>query len=329
MTNNGYAQTQCPSCGATTWAMSSHAVPCQTCGRNVGPLAAAPAASGYNPAAYGAPGQAAYGAQGPAAYGAPGQAAYGAQGQAAYGAQGQAAYGAQGQPAQPAGHAAPAAAPMKMSMNVGGFKVPLSFGSGGPSKLKIFGGIALAIVLAIGGVFVKMKFGTGKGMLSYASLGVDRSKPDADALIAALAKPAEKWKRDAMWWSANFQSVDAEGRVDVSKGAEVVYISEHGVASASKSVRSDSVKKYGATASGVSHKRKWGATNAWEGVERHADATCGIKDVMALVAKELPAGKTARVTFDPKFADYYAWRVLVDNPKIDRLYAFSDCAVIK
>ena len=38
---------------------------------------------------------------------------------------------------------------------------------------------------------------------------------------------------------------------------------------------------------------------------------------------------SAILTFDPKFADYYAWRVMSDEPKIDALYGFEDCALIK
>ena len=132
-----------------------------------------------------------------------------------------------------------------------------------------------------------------------------------------------------MWWSANFQAVDAQGRVDVAKGAEVVYISEGAVQSAARSVRKDSIKKFGAGSAGVSHAKLWGATEPWKGVERHPTPVCKLKDVMAIVGRTLPAGKTVRVTFDPRFADFYAWRVMSDNPKIDALYAFSDCALIK
>ena len=53
------------------------------------------------------------------------------------------------------------------------------------------------------------------------------------------------------------------------------------------------------------------------------------KGARSFIFEQRLAGKTVRVTFDPKFADYYAWRVLSDNPKIDTLYAFSDCSEIK
>ncbi len=357
-TNQGYVQTRCPRCGAGAWALPTQPVPCQSCGQPVGPIGAAamappaapipPAQMPYGTGAGAAPygGQAApYGGQA-APYG--GQAApYGGQA-APYGGQAANPYAGQQQfagaypgsapapmPAAAPAAAAPAAAPAspaaQFSVNVGGIKIPFKLGGGGGmSKFKIIGSVVLVIALSIAGVFIKMKMGgTAKGNLSYASLGVDKKKPDGDKLIAALATPAKKWKKDAIWWSANFQAVDAEGRVDVSKGAEVVYISENGVQSNAKSIRKDSIKKYGAGVAGVKHSDLWGATDPWEGVEKHPEPQCKLKDVMAIVGKQLPAGKTVRVTFDPKFADYYAWRVLSDNPKIDTLYAFSDCSEIK
>ncbi|NVB82510.1 MAG: hypothetical protein HOV81_29290 [Kofleriaceae bacterium] len=194
----------------------------------------------------------------------------------------------------------------------------------------MIGGIVLAIVLGIGGMIVKSKLGyTKKGNLSYASLGVDAKHPDGDVLIAKLEQPAKKWKRDAIWWSANFQAVDAQGRVDVSKGAEVVYISETAVQSAARSVRKDSIKKFSAGVAGVAHDKLWGATEPWKGIEQHPTPVCKLKDVMAIVGRDLAPGKTVRVTFDPRFADFYAWRVMSDEPKLDALYAFSDCSLIK
>ncbi len=342
-TNQGYVQTRCPRCGAGAWALPTQAVPCQSCGQAVGPIGAAamaPQAAPIPPAQmpYGTgAGAAPYGQQA-APYGQP-AAPYGQQAANPYAGQQQFAGAYPGSapapmPAAAPGAAPPAAAPAspaaQFSVNVGGIKIPFKLGGGGMSKFKIIGSVVLVIALSIAGVIIKMKMGgTAKGNLSYASLGVDSKKPDGDKLIAALATPAKKWKKDAMWWSANFQAVDAEGRVDVSKGAEVVYISENGVQSNAKSVRKDSIKKYGAGSAGVKHRDLWGATDAWEGVEQHPAPQCTIKDVMAIVGKQLPAGKTVRVTFDPKFADYYAWRVLSDNPKIDALYAFSDCSVIK
>ncbi len=330
-TNQGYVQTRCPRCGAGAWALPTYAVPCQSCGTPVGPIGAAAeapaAAPAYQQPAYQQPAyQPAY--QQPAAHGGYPQQGY-SPGAPAYQGGAPAPMPAATSAAPPV---APAAGGHNFAVNVGGFKIPFKLGSGGGgvSKFKIIGGVVVVIALAIGGVIFKMKFGsTAKGNISYASLGVDRNKPDADALIAALATPATKWKRDAIWWSANFQAVDAEGRVDVSKGAEVMYISENGVQSASKVVRRDTIKKYNPGAAGVSHKQRWDATNQWEGVGTHAEAKCKVKDVMAIVGKTLPKGKTVRVTFDPKFAQFYAWRVMSSDPKIDTLYAFEDCSIIE
>lgn len=329
--NQGYVQTRCPRCGAGAWALPTYPVPCQSCGQPVGPIGAAPA-----PAPVAAPpAQMPYGTGPGVPYNGAAAPYNGASPAASNPAAFAGAYPGAGPAPQPAAAPAAVATPKpagpaaQFSVNIGGFKVPFKVG-GGASKVKIIGTVVLAIGVAIAGVIIKMKMGsTAKGNISYSSLGVDRKKPDADKLIAALAGPAKKWKRDAIWWSANYQAVDAEGRVDVSKGAEVVYISENGVQSHAKSVRNDSIKKYGAGAAGVRHADIWGATDPWEGVEAHPEPKCKIKDVMAIVGKQLPAGKTVRVTFDPKFADYYAWRVISDNPKIDTLYAFSDCSVIQ
>lgn len=345
-TNEGYVQTRCPRCGAGAWALPTYAVPCQSCGTPVGPIgaaASAPTMMAYQQPPVAAPQQA------PApSYQAPqmfNQNGYG--GTPGFQAPYQPPAGNPMPYQPPAGTPAPmpqatqpvAAPPAatnggghNFAVNVGGFKIPFKVGGagGGVSKFKVIGGVVLAIVLAIGGVIFKMKFGTtAKGNISYSSLGVDRKHPDADALIAALEKPATKWKRDAMWYSANFLAVDADGKIDYSKGAEIVYISENGVQSASKSTRKDSIKKYKPGSAGVNGKDLWGATDAWTGVERHPEPKCKIKDVMAIVGKTLPKGKTVRVTFDPKFADYYAWRVISSDPKIDTQYSFDDCSVIE
>jgi hypothetical protein len=146
-----------------------------------------------------------------------------------------------------------------------------------------------------------------------------------------VSKQASKWKRDAVFWSLNYQAVRADGTVDVSKGAEVVYVSPNASGSHAKSVRNDSIKKFGFSASGVSFKSKWGWNDVVEGIEAHPAPTCKVKDVVALLVKQgvLSGNKTVRITFDPKFADYYAWRVLGSDPKIDALYSWDDCSPIK
>jgi ribosomal protein S27E len=333
MSNQGYVQTRCPHCGAGAWALSTCAVPCQTCGQSIAAIGGgAPVMSA--PASVAPPAHLAFGTGAPIAAGGYQHAGYGAPAASpAYGGYQPPAVGGYQAPAAAAPPAAVKSGPAaNFAVNVGGFKIPFKVGGGGGglSKFKIIGSVILVIAVSIAGVIFKMKFGsTAKGNLSYASLGVDRKHPDADELISALASPAKKWKRDAIWWSANFQAVNADGKIDISKGAEVVYISENGVQSSAKSVRKDSIKKYSAGGAGVSHRKMWGATKPWDGIEKHPTPTCAIKDVMALVGKTLPAGKTVRITFDPTFADYYAWHVISSDPKIDTQYAFSDCSVIQ
>lgn len=242
---------------------------------------------------------------------------------AAFGQPPQAGFGAPAAPAHAAG-AGKVHIPLPL-----GLKLPISMGGG--MGFKIIGGVVLAIALAVGGFILKSKFTTPKGMLSYSSLGLAKGKPDADAMYTSVAKPASKWKKDAMFWSLNYQAVRADGTVDVSKGAEVVYVSPSASGSHAKSVRNDSIKKYGFSSAGVNHKNKWGFTDVVEGIEAHPEPKCKVKDVVALLAKDggLTGGKTVRITFDPKFADYYAWRVIGSDPKIDALYSWEDCSIIK
>ena len=298
---NGYVQTRCPRCGNAAWGHPMQAVPCNSCGQHVPPMA--------QPQGWGAaPGLGSFGAAPGMAPGAPQP---------------------QPQPQQSWGAPPPVANAQQPKMNVNlpyGLKLPINVGGAG-MKLKIIGGVVLAIVLAGAGVFFKIKK-TPKGMLSYASLGLS-GKPDADLAYANLVKDAKKWKKDAILWSVNFQSVRADGTIDVGKGAEVVYVSPDASASHAKSVRSDSVRKYGLTARGVKP-AKYGWNDVVEGLEAHPEPQCKIKDVVEILKKQgLSGDKTVRITFDPKFADFYAWRVIGSDPKIDALFGWSDCQPIK
>ncbi len=314
--NGAYMQTRCPRCGAAAWGHPQQAVPCNACGQPVGPLAS-PQAAGWPQA----PGMGSFGAApaNPNPYGAP---------PPGLGAQPQAGWPAQGQPqAQPA-QGTP------MHLNVGGFKVPFNVGAagGGISKVKIIGGVILAIVLAVGTAIVKGKLGTtAKGNLSYAALGINRDKADPDKMISAVAGAARKWKSDAAWLGVNLQWVHADGTVDLNKGgAQVEYVSPNAVQSLAKSVRKDSIKKFSFGPAGVSHKDLWGATEAWKEFKAPPVPKCGIKDVVKILnGQGLTGSKTVRITFDISFADFYAWHVIGEDPKIDALYAFEDCSLIK
>lgn len=226
------------------------------------------------------------------------------------------------------------AGPPKMGIPLpGGFKLPfnVSGAGGGVSMFKIVGGILAVIALGIGGLIFKMKFVTPKGMISYSAAGLTKGKPDADKAISAMGGFAKKWHKDAVFWSVNYQAVRSDGTVDVSKGAEIEYTSPSASASYAKSQRSDSVKKYSFTGSGIDGKWHGGWTDRIEGIEAPPVMKCQIKDVLALLTKDgtLPAGKTVRVTFDPKFDDFAEWHVLSDELKIDARYSWEDCSPIK
>jgi hypothetical protein len=297
---NGFVQTRCPRCGNAAWGHPAQATPCHTCGLMMPPSGGAippqpHAQAQAQPQPHGMPAQ--WGAPPPVA---PQQ--------------------AQAQAQQP---------PAQIKVNLPyGVKLPIAVGGG--MKVKLIAGIVLAAALAIGGVILKKKLaGPPKGMIGYSALKLDKSKPAADALYASLAGNAKKWKSDATFWSLNYQAVRADGTVDVSKGAEVVYVSPSASASTSKKTRSDSIRKYGANASGVKP-QQYGWNDPLKDLEAHPAPGCTIKNVVDLLATQgLTGDKTVRITFDPKFADYYAWRVIGTDPKLDVLYSWDDCSIIK
>jgi len=232
----------------------------------------------------------------------------------------------------PPQQAQPAPAPAQHQVKVQlpyGIKIPIKLGGAG-SQAKIIGVVVLGIVIAVAGVFIKMKLGnkTAKGNLSYSSLGIDAKKADPDRMLTAVSGAATTWRKDAAWWSINLQKVKADGTVDVTEGgAQVVYISVGGVQSLAKSTREDSIKKFNFGPAGVDHKQLWGATDPWEGVVAPPLPTCGIKDVVKILnGRGLTGNKTVRITFDPQFADDLAWHVLGEDPKLDAYYSMADCA---
>ncbi len=191
--------------------------------------------------------------------------------------------------------------------------------------------VALGVVVAIGaGAASFFLRGHGKGMASYGSLHISPDKADPDLCITAVSGLATKWKKDAGWWSANFNYVGPDGLMDLSKGGvQVTYISPSRVASAAKSVRKDSVKEFAFGPSGVNYKRLVGAKDPWKGVVMPPLPKCGIKQLAAsLASKGLVAGKLVHISFDPKFAgmvDGQSWHVMGTDPQIDAWYSMVDC----
>jgi ribosomal protein S27E len=307
--NGQYVQIRCPRCGNAAWGHPQQAVPCGACGQPLAPMPP-PQIAGWGPP----PGVGSVGAApGPQPQGTPPPASY------------QPGAYAPAQPPQGGG----------VHLQAGGVKFPFHVmgKGGGVSKLKIFGGIGLALALALGGVLFKMKFGTtAEGNLSYSSLGIDRNQADPDTLIGALAHAARRWKHDAVWWSINLHHVRADGTVDLRKGsAQVVYVSPHAATSHAQSVRKDSIKKFSLGPAGVSHKDRWGFTKPMsEGFAGPPLPTCGIKDVVKILnGQGLTGNKTVRITFDPQSAQFLAWRVLGEDPKINAYFSFEDCSPIQ
>jgi len=204
-------------------------------------------------------------------------------------------------------------------------------GSGGFTRLKMIGGGVLVVLIAAGGIgfsVLKGRFIAPKGKSTYSGLGLDKSKLDGDKAMTAVAKPAKKWKKDAYWWSTNYQAVRADGTVDASQGAQVMYVSPSRVTNASKSGRKDSIRKFVFGGVNVDHSKIWNATNQWKNVSPPELPQCTIKALAASLAKDgLTGDKTVRISFDPQF-DWGAeqlWHVTGKDPQIDARYSMKTC----
>jgi hypothetical protein len=219
----------------------------------------------------------------------------------------------------------PAAAAPPTKVKVGGISIPLSVTR---SPIKMVIAMVAVAGLAIGGWYLKDKFLPKKGVVSFGSLGVDKSKPPADDLYAALSKDAKKWKRDATFWSLNLY-VRMDGTVDLSQPANIAYVSPENSASSLKKTRSSSLRKYTPTGSGMKSS-SWGWNEPVKDIEPHPTPACSIKQLVGKLHAEgkLP-GPTVRITFDPKFADYYAWTVFTENPAKSTEYSWENCEPIK
>jgi hypothetical protein len=202
--------------------------------------------------------------------------------------------------------------------------------AGRPPARSMAAGIAVAVLAVIGsgGYYAfKSKFIAGKGKATYSSLGVDSDKADGDKMITSVRGLAKKWKSDAIWWSVNYQAVHADGTVDVSKGAEVEYISPSKVTSASKKLRQDGIKKFRFGPNQVDYSAQWDALNQWT-VDTPEAPSCSIKDLTKqLAGRGLTGSKTVRIAFDPQF-DWGAeqtWHVTGTDPKIDARFSMESC----
>jgi hypothetical protein len=232
-----------------------------------------------------------------------------------------------------AGGAAPGVTPGAM---------PFPVATPGFPVMKIVGIVAGAIaltVLSVGGYFVKTAlFGAGgKGNIGYAQLGIDPKSADPDAMITSVSGLATKWKKDAAFWSASFQYVGADGRLDLSKGgATVQYVSLNSAKSAAKSVNKDAIKDFDFAANGVRFNSMRGTAGGkpWpQNAKSPPLPTCGIKSLVEkLKPRGLVPGKTVRITFDPTSIAMPAelsWRVVSEELKIDSHYSIATCAQTK
>ncbi len=206
--------------------------------------------------------------------------------------------------------------------------------AGGMGMGRLLGGVGGAVligVLSVGAWYAKTRIFGGKGKVGYGLLGINPSAADGDKMITSVSGLATKWKKDAVWWSVNYQAVKADGTVILDKGAEVEYVSLSKVQSASKTVRQDSIKKFSFGPSGVDYKKQWDAINQWKNVVPPPTPGCSMKQMVAgLASKGLTGEKTVRVTFDPQFQNVNVptWHVIGTDPQIDAYYSMADCSEV-
>ncbi|MGD0527091.1 MAG: hypothetical protein ABSE49_18250 [Polyangiaceae bacterium] len=214
-------------------------------------------------------------------------------------------------------------------------------GAGGSPKAKIFGAVAVAVVLIIGGgawsAFKTDMFGAGgKGNIGYGQLSIDPKKPDGDAMMLSVAGLATKWKRDAVWWGTNYLAVHPDGTVDVEQGATVTYASLSSAQSLAKSVNKDSLKEFSFGPTGVNFSRMTGVLDPtkWANAKAPELPRCTIKKLaQSLASKGLTGSKTVRITYDQQFAfagpAEPSWRVIGEDPKMDSYFSMATCAQTK
>jgi hypothetical protein len=209
-------------------------------------------------------------------------------------------------------------------------------GAGGSPKAKIFGAVGAAIVIIIGGagwsMFKTSLFGAGgRGNVGYGQLSVDPKKPDGDAMMLSVAGLATRWKRDAVWWGVNYQAVNADGIVDLEKGATVTYASLSSAKSLAKSINRDSLKEFSFGPTGVNFSRMTGVVDPkqWADAEPPPQPKCTLKQLTRLLqSKGLAGKKTVRITYDQQFGGPAepSWRVIGEDPKMDAYFSMATCA---
>lgn len=223
-----------------------------------------------------------------------------------------------------------------------GFQAAASMGTGFPVG-KLVGIIAGALVIGIGSVgFAMVKtslFGSGgKGHIGYSQLSIDPKKADPDAMISAVHGLATKWKSDAVWLGVNYQYVNADGTMDLSKGgATVEYLSPGAAKNLAKSVYQDSVKRFDFSGTDVNYSATRGVVDpkSWADFKALPTPGCSIKQLVQTLVKTkgLTPGKTVRVTYDIQFQQFApnepSWRVMSDDPKIDNYFSMSNCSQTK
>ncbi len=179
---------------------------------------------------------------------------------------------------------------------------------GGPSKLRVIGGVVGAVIIALGyGGFrfvARGVLGT-PGIEKVAGLGIDNKKADPDKMIAGAAAYAKKWRSDAGFWSVTILKLGADGTVDLTSSNVVVeYFSPSAVSSPLSSLRDDSIKKFNFIDETMNYKDIWGVRKQYTPAPKATPIPgCTAKMLAAKLVSvgALKAGSPIQVSIDPQF----------------------------
>ena len=363
MNQTPFVQVPCVKCGNIVWispaAGTGYCPSCQTPnqlpqGAAAGAPPGAPLGYGPPPGAYGQPPQGASQGAPQGGYGqqpGPPQGGYGQQPQGApqggYSQQPQGApQGGYGQPPGPpqGGYGQPPGAPSPGGYGAppgppqGGYGQPpvgmpgmpnMAMSAGGPSKLKIIGGVVGSVILALAyGGFSMLRGGFlgTPGVEKIASLGIDQKKGDPDKMIAGAAAYAKKWQSDAGFWSVNIAKLRADGTVDLTDSNVVVeYFSPSAVSSPLTSIRDNSIKKFNFIDDRMDHKDIWGVRKQYSPAPKPTPIPgCTAKMLAAKLVSvgALKPGNPLQVSIDPQFGSEW----IAQTGGVPRRFDTQTCA---
>jgi|GEM_PF-3413765 len=212
------------------------------------------------------------------------------------------------------------------------------------SRGRIYAIIAGAVVIGVAGSVVfamrKRLFGDGKPdptKATHFQAGLSRTDATVTDVERLFDDVAHRWQPNAVRWSITVRGIEPDGTLDFTEDgrAKATYVLPSRLSSKSPRVRRDAIKVMKIGPRGVEVPESYAADKRWTKMDTTPppEPECDLAELVASL--ELPAGATARVSHDPKFArgpgapEAPSWRVNDAGEGVDGWYAFADCARTK